>query len=62
MAIFAAVAVNALPVSEEPQSEDLYQKCIRENGGVTFPYPGPGDCHEVGTCTCNKDGTIACVC
>ncbi|KAJ1907269.1 hypothetical protein LPJ81_000860 [Coemansia sp. IMI 209127] len=62
LAIIATAAVRALPISDELYSEDPYQKCVREHGGISFPYPGPGDCHDVGTCTCNPDGTLACVC
>ncbi|KAJ2386386.1 hypothetical protein GGI23_006501, partial [Coemansia sp. RSA 2559] len=47
LAVIATAAVRALPINDEPYSEDPYQKCVREHGGTSFPYPGPGDCHNV---------------
>lgn len=37
-------------------------KCIDEHGTGKWPYTGPGNCHNVGWCQCQKDGSVACVC
>ncbi|KAI9505818.1 hypothetical protein GGI26_001331 [Coemansia sp. RSA 1358] len=69
-ALIAGSAVHALPTGEPPYSSpespyssvSPYEKCVQEHGGANFPYPGPGECHEIGSCTCNPDGSIACIC
>ncbi|KAI8325394.1 hypothetical protein GQ54DRAFT_214798 [Martensiomyces pterosporus] len=57
--VFFATA-QALPTTTYQGSP--YDECVKAHGGAQWPYPGPGNCHNVGTCKCLPDGSIACIC
>ncbi|KAJ2394689.1 hypothetical protein GGI05_001924 [Coemansia sp. RSA 2603] len=70
--VFAATTC-ALPTGELSQSPPpvsgtpptlppTYKQCVAEHGGPIFKPPFPGECHEIGQCECQPDGSIACVC
>ncbi|KAJ2745117.1 hypothetical protein GGI20_002415 [Coemansia sp. BCRC 34301] len=56
--VIAIASVHALPATPRKHLTP-YQKCVAEHGGEHFPYPGPGDCHNIGSCECLPDGTVA---
>ncbi|KAJ1931244.1 hypothetical protein EC988_009849, partial [Linderina pennispora] len=52
----ASVLVQAMPAYEWSKYES-YDQCVKAHDGkVSWPYPGPGDCHNVGTCECLPGG------
>ncbi|KAJ2025367.1 hypothetical protein IWW57_003405 [Coemansia sp. S610] len=60
LCVIAIATVHALPAVK--RCDTPFDKCVAENGGAHFPYPGPGDCHNVGSCECMPDGSVACIC
>ncbi|KAJ1939619.1 hypothetical protein FBU59_004062 [Linderina macrospora] len=61
--ILGAVAVaNAAPADAVRKPNPDYKKCIKEHGTGQWPYPGEGECHDIGYCECKPDGSIICVC
>ncbi|KAJ1952790.1 hypothetical protein EC988_003362 [Linderina pennispora] len=60
--ILGTVAVvQAAPANAKNHNKD-YEKCVAEHGTGHWPYPGEGNCHNVGYCECKPDGSIICVC
>ncbi|KAJ1814465.1 hypothetical protein LPJ60_006027, partial [Coemansia sp. RSA 2675] len=44
LCVIAIATVHALPAVK--RCDTPFDKCVAENGGAHFPYPGPGDCHN----------------
>ncbi|KAJ2423211.1 hypothetical protein GGF41_003227 [Coemansia sp. RSA 2531] len=60
LCVIAIASVHGLPAARRRRTP--FERCVAQNGGEHFPYPGPGDCHNVGSCQCMPDGTVACIC
>ncbi|KAJ1946298.1 hypothetical protein FBU59_002062 [Linderina macrospora] len=59
----AVVQASVLDKRNADYNNPGYDSCVKEHGKGHWPFPGEGNCHDVGYCFCDeKTGGISCVC